>query len=51
MNEVTLTIYTEKDMNYNISQLKRYGYKKTHVYMWVLIFEKENSMVTLQREY
>ncbi len=51
MNKVTLKIYTEKDMSYNISQLKRYGYKKTHDCMWALIFEKDNSIVTLQREY
>ena len=51
MNEVTMNIYTESDMKYNVSQLKRYGYHKTHDCMWVTIWEKENSVVTLKREY
>lgn len=50
-NEVTIACYNEKDMFYNVSQMKRYGYIKTNDCMWVLIFEKGNSRVILIREF
>lgn len=51
MNKVALNIYTEKDMNYNESQLKRYGYKKVSDCMWAKIYSKADNEVTLNREY
>ena len=51
MSQVTINCYTEKDMNYNISQMKRYGYTKTSDCMWAKIFEKGESKVVLTREY
>jgi hypothetical protein len=50
-NEVTLKIHTEQDMKYHQKNLKDYGYNKTHDCMWVQIYEKGNSVVTLCREF
>lgn len=51
MNEVRINCYTEEDRNYNVSQLKRYGYIKVADCMWTLIFEKKDNRVILNREY
>ena len=47
----TIKMWSEKDMNENERNLKEYGYTKTSDCMWVKIYEKENSKVTLIREY
>ena len=46
-----IKIYTEEDMRYNLNQLKRYGYSKIADCMWIVIYKKGNSEVTLVREY
>lgn len=51
MNELKINCYTENDMKYHTSQLLRYGYKKTNDCMWTKIFEKDNNIVILNREY
>ena len=51
MNKVELRCYDEKEMDYHKSQLKRYGYSKTNDCMWVVIYKKDNSEVTLIREF
>ena len=51
MNKVEIKCYTEEEMRYHTSQLKRYGYTKVADCMWTLIFEKDNNTVILNREY
>lgn len=41
----------KEEMNYHISQMKRYGYKKVADCMWVRIFEKNGNRVIITREY
>lgn len=48
---VEINCYTEEDMMYHVSQLKRYGYTKTADCMWTKIFEKDDNMVILNREF
>jgi hypothetical protein len=43
--------YNENEMYFNEKQLKKDGYKKTSDCMWVKIYTKENSEISLIREY
>lgn len=51
MNRIEIRCNTEAEMNYHIAQMKRYGYQKTNDCMWVVIYKKDSSEVTLIREY
>lgn len=51
MNEVRVDCYTEEEMRYHKSQMKRYGYTKIADCMWTLIYEKDDNKVILNREY
>ena len=48
---MTIKMWNEKDMNENEKNLKGYGYKKVSDCMWVKIYKKGDSEVTLVREY
>ena len=46
-----IKMWNEKVMAENERNIKEYGYTKTSDCMWVKIYEKGNSQVTLIREY
>ncbi len=49
--EVEVKCYDAEDLQYNISQMKRYGYKKIADCMWVRIYEKNGNKVIISREF
>ena len=49
--KVEVKCYTKEDMDYNISQMKRYGYTKVADCMWVQIYKKDGNEVVITREW
>lgn len=49
--EVEVKCYDADDLRYNVSQMKRYGYKKIADCMWVMIYEKNGNRVVISREF